>query len=81
MKSNENGIERIIRVILGIVALAAAFMTLGVMDGAILGIVVAVVGVVLLLTGTCGFCPAYRLIGISTCKKGSCGDSCGCSND
>jgi ABC-type uncharacterized transport system permease subunit len=81
MKSNENGIERVIRVILGIGALVAAFMSLGVMDGEIVGIIVAVVGAVLLLTGTVGFCPAYRLVGISTCKKGSCGDSCGCSND
>ena len=81
MKSNENGIERIIRVLIGVCALVAAFMSLGAMDGEIVGIIVAVVGAVLLLTGIVGFCPAYRLIGISTCKKDSCGDSCGCSKE
>jgi len=81
MKSNENGIDRAIRIILGIAALAVAFMTLGVMDGEILGIIVAVVGAILLLTGFVGFCPAYRLVGLSTCKKGSCGDSCNCNKE
>jgi len=76
MKSNESGADRAVRVVLGIVALIASFMWLGVMDGNILGIIVAIVGVVMLLTGLVGFCPAYKLVGLSTCKKECCGDSC-----
>jgi len=68
MKANENGVDRAVRMVLGIAALAAAFLWLGVMDGAWAGIVAAVVGVVLIGTGLCGFCPAYRIVGISTCK-------------
>lgn len=79
MKSNEGGADRAVRVVLGIVALIASYMWLGVMDANILGIVVAIIGVVLLLTGFCGFCPAYKLVGLSTCSKASCGDSCNCS--
>jgi Inner membrane protein YgaP-like, transmembrane domain len=81
MKANENGADRAVRVILGIVALVVSYTSLGVMDGAILGIVVAAVGVILVLTGLVGFCPAYKLVGLSTCKSGECcgGESCGCS--
>lgn len=81
MKSNENSIDRGIRVVLGLVALAASYFGLGVLEGDLVGMVVATIGVILLLTGLVGFCPAYRLVGLSTCSKESCGDSCGCNNE
>jgi len=68
MKPNEGSLDRAARVILGIVALVAAWMWLGLGAGAVLGIVVAIVGAVLILTGLIGFCPAYRLVGMSTCR-------------
>lgn len=74
MKSNESGADRGVRVVVGIIALVASFMWLGLMDASVLGIVVAAVGGIMVLTGACGFCPAYRLVGLSTCKKESCGD-------
>ncbi|MCC7388592.1 MAG: DUF2892 domain-containing protein [Phycisphaerales bacterium] len=67
MKANEGGIDRAIRVLVGIGLLGAAFLKLGVMDGALLGIVAAGVGAVALLTGIVGFCPAYMLLGLKTC--------------
>jgi hypothetical protein len=67
MKANEGGIDRAIRVLVGIGLLGAAFLKLGVMDGALLGIVVAGVGAVALVTGVVGFCPAYMLLGLKTC--------------
>lgn len=79
MKANENGADRGFRVVLGAMLLVASYMWLGVMDGAIAGIIAAVVGVVFVLTGLVGFCPAYKLVGMSTCKKQGCGDSCGCN--
>ena len=81
MKSNEGGADRAVRVVLGVVALVASYMWLGVMDAEIIGIVVAAVGVIFILTGFCGFCPAYKIVGLSTCKKECCGDSCGCSKE
>jgi len=68
MQANENTVDRALRFILGIAAIVAAFVWLGIMEGAIVGIVVALVGLVLTCTGLCGFCPGYRLIGVSTCK-------------
>lgn len=63
MKTNESTLDRAIRAVIGIVALAVAFAT-GI--GSIAGIVLAVVGVVLVATAAIGFCPLYRLFGIST---------------
>lgn len=75
MQANEGCADRATRVILGIIALVVGFMVLEAMSGAILGIVVAVVGVILVLTGFVGFCPAYKILGLSSCKKKAC---CGC---
>jgi len=68
MKANENGVDRALRLVLGVVLLVASYMWLGVADGQITGIIAAIVGAVFLITGLVGFCPAYRLVGMSTCK-------------
>ncbi len=68
MKPNEGSIDRIIRLVLGGGLIAAAIFWLGAMDGAILGIGAGIVGIVLLVTALVGFCPAYKICGMSTCK-------------
>ncbi len=65
MTTNESSVDRIIRVVIGVVALIAAF---AVGLSSIGGIVLAVVGAVMLVTAAVGFCPLYRVFGISTCK-------------
>jgi hypothetical protein len=65
MKINESGVDRIIRVIVGI-ALLALYFTNIVTGG--LGIVFIILGAVALLTGVVGFCPLYTLLKISTNK-------------
>ncbi len=67
MKVNEGLWDRIVRVILGIVLGYFGFVSMGGTGGIILGIV----GLILLVTGIVGFCPAYRLLGISTHKESS----------
>lgn len=67
MKVNEATWDRIVRVILGIVLGYFGFVSMGGTGGTILGIV----GLILLVTGVVGFCPAYRLLGISTHKEAS----------
>ncbi len=67
MKPNEGSTDRTVRLILGSVLIFASFLLLGLMDGAILGIVAAVVGAVLVATAILGFCPAYKICGMSTC--------------
>lgn len=65
MKTNESNLDRIIRVIGGIVLLALYFA--GTVTGG-LGIVFLVLGAIALLTGAAGFCPLYSLLKIKTKK-------------
>jgi hypothetical protein len=65
---NESGLDRIIRVIVAIV-IAVLYFT-GVISGT-WAIVLGIVGAILLVTGLIGFCPLYKLLGISTLKKSS----------
>ncbi len=61
--ANESGMDRIIRVVLGIVLIALAWG--GVVTGG-LSVAFIVIGAVALLTGVVGFCPAYYLLKIRT---------------
>lgn len=61
MKSNSGGIDRIVRILVGLALLAWAL--------AFHGPVWAYIGIVPLATGLIGWCPAYKIFGINTCKK------------
>ena len=59
MKSNVGGIDRILRVVVGLVLMAlAATGTVGVWGW---------IGIVPLATAAMGFCPLYTMLGLSTC--------------
>lgn len=60
---NEGMTDRIIRAVLGTALLVLALLALGGLWQAL----AAIVGAVLLVTGLTGVCPAYRLLGMSTC--------------
>lgn len=62
---NESNVDRIIRVLLGLVLLALGW--LNVVPGT-LGLVFKILGFVPLLTGLIGFCPLYALFKIRTNK-------------
>ncbi len=62
MAKNVGGIDRSIRIALGVVLIAVA--VLGVSPW-------GWVGVVPLLTGLIGWCPPYAIFGMSTCKTKS----------
>ena len=68
---NVGSIDRVVRALIGIVAFVLAFSTLGVMAGALWGIIAAVVGVVMLGTAAISLCPLYLPLGFSTCGTGS----------
>jgi hypothetical protein len=61
MKANVGGIDRILRILVGL-GLVAWAAVLG-------GPVWAWIGVVPLGTGLIGFCPVYPLLGFSSCAK------------
>ena len=59
MKTNEGTVDRALRVIAGLVLIGlAATGTVGIWGW---------IGIMPLLTGAIGFCPAYSIFGISTC--------------
>jgi hypothetical protein len=64
MQTNVGSTDRIIRAIVGIAALIGA-VALGVGTGG--GIALLVVGAIMVVTAAVGFCPLYRVLGLSTC--------------
>jgi hypothetical protein len=59
MKANVGGIDRILRIVVGLALIAlAATGTVGAWGW---------IGVVLVLTGAVRFCPFYPLLGMNTC--------------
>ena len=65
MRTNEGTADRAIRVVLGIAAIVGAVL---VGASSVLGIVLFVAAGILLVTAATGFCPLYRVVGISTCR-------------
>jgi hypothetical protein len=65
-EKNVGTIDRVVRIIVGIAFLAGFALN---MVAAPLSYLVAIVGLIALVTGAIGTCPAYSLIGISTMEK------------
>lgn len=65
MTTNEGTVDRSIRALLGVVAVVGAAL-IGV--GSAPGIALLVVAGILLVTAAVGFCPLYRVFGVSTCR-------------
>ena len=61
MKANVGSVDRIIRVLLGLVILSGFFL----LDGKARWL--GLIGIVPILTASMGFCPLYPLLGLSTC--------------
>lgn len=66
MTKNMGAIDRGLRALVGILALAGAF-GLGWFSGWMVW-AAAAVGVIMLVTAAVGMCPLYRLVGINTCR-------------
>lgn len=61
LPKNEHPVERIARVVIGLVLILLAFVGPKTPWGFL--------GIVPLMTGLLGSCPAYTLFGVSTCKR------------
>ncbi|MBF0270711.1 MAG: DUF2892 domain-containing protein [Magnetococcales bacterium] len=59
MKANVGGIDRILRIVVGLVLLSQVLFGLHTLWG--------LIGIVPLLTGIFKFCPFYPLLGINSC--------------
>ena len=60
MKTNEAGVDRLVRILIGVVLLALVFVGPKTAWGWL--------GMIPLTTGIVGFCPLYRVVGIDTCR-------------
>ena len=65
MPTNEGMVDRIVRVVLGIVLIIVGFFAIDNWFGIVLGII----GIVVLATGAVGHCLLYRVLGINTNKS------------
>ena len=63
MKTNESTADRVIRIVIAVIAAIVAWKTAGVIS-----IIAWVVAAIMALTAIVGFCPLYRIFGVSTCK-------------
>ena len=61
MKANVGNLDRVLRIAVGVVFLAAV----AILDGNARWL--GLIGIVPLLTGIFGYCPAYLLLGFSSC--------------
>jgi hypothetical protein len=59
MNCNEGIVDRVVRVVVGLTVLSLTLVGPQSLWG--------LVGIVPLVTGLAGYCPAYRLLGIRTC--------------
>ena len=66
MDANVGSSDRWIRIILGFVLIVLPFVLAWGMFGTIVS---ALIGAVLVITALVRFCPAYRFLGMSTCKE------------
>jgi len=63
MSANVGTPDRIVRIIVAVLAILGAIKTPG-----ILSVILWIVAAIMVLTAIVGFCPLYRLVGVNTCK-------------
>ncbi len=66
MKKNMSGVDKVVRILAAVVVLVLYFTS--VISGT-LAIILLILAGILVLTSVIGFCPLYRLIGLSTRKE------------
>lgn len=65
MPINVGGVDRLLRIVVGLALIAAALGLFGPAYASVWGWI----GVIPLATALIGWCPAYSLFGITTCSK------------
>lgn len=69
MTANMGNADRLIRVIVGLVLIAAALLSgMAVFEVTWIKYAAMIVGIVMLATSALRFCPLYTILGIRTCK-------------
>ncbi len=66
MVKNVGTVDKIVRVIVGILALVGAFLV----SGTVLKVILGIVAIMMFFTAITGYCGLYQVLGISTCPTG-----------
>jgi hypothetical protein len=66
MVKNVGTVDKIVRVIVGILALVGVFLV----SGTVLKVILGIVAISMFFTAITGYCGLYRVLGISTCPTG-----------
>ena len=70
MTSNVGTIDRLIRILLGAALFLCPFVTdYALWDNSFFKYAAMAVGIILIATSAMKFCPLYRLVGMSTCRR------------
>jgi len=70
LRKNVGGLDRTLRFVAGVALIPIGLFVLGGWQGNIIGIIVAGVALILLVTSLISFCPAYIPLRISTTRSG-----------
>lgn len=69
--ANVGPVDRIVRIVVGLALIGAPFLTdIALWSNPVARWGLPIIGVVFVFTALFRFCPAYRLIGVNTCKTG-----------
>lgn len=69
MTLNVGTFDRVFRLVLGVILLAAPFVSgLAMFENTAITVVSLIMGGVMIATAAMRFCPLYRIFGIRTCK-------------
>ena len=66
MLNNVGTVDKIVRMILGILAMVGVFLV----SGTVLKVILGIVAILMFFTAITGYCALYRFLGISTCPTG-----------
>lgn len=70
MSVNVGTIDRIIRIILGVVLIALPFVSgIALFANTTWAAIAVIAGIIMLATSAMRFCPIYRIFGIRTCQR------------
>lgn len=69
LEKNMSPIDRIIRILAGLVLTYIGFFSDGITHYLIINILIGVLGVINIISSLLGSCPVYTIVGINSCKK------------
>lgn len=69
MTANVGRIDRLLRIVIGVVLLVFPFVSgLAIFESTAATVIAVIVGIVMVATSAMRFCPLYRILGLNTCR-------------